>query len=263
MKRQGLLALNSIVVLACLLGLWQALVSLNHLPPYILPGPLAVLHALRAGFPALLNSLLITTEEAAGGLAASIVVGVAVAMVFAQWRWLRQLLYPYTILLQTVPIVAIAPLIINWAGAGIFSVTVVTFIICLAPIIANTTQGLVSVDENLIHLFLMYKATPAQILFKLRLPNALPNLFTGIRISAGISVIGGITGELFAGSTRVGEGGLGYAIIYANNQMETGYLFALVLAATVLGFSFFFIVMFLEWLALHNWHESSRPQTAE
>ena len=248
--------MNSVVVLACLLGIWQALVSFNHLPPYILPGPVAVLHALRAGIPSLLSSLLITAEEAAGGLAASIVVGVAVAMVFAQWGWLRQLIYPYTILLQTVPIVAIAPLIINWAGAGIFSVAIVTFIICLAPIIANTTQGLISVDENLIHLFLMYKATPAQILFKLRLPNALPNLFTGIRISAGISVIGGITGELFAGSTRVGEGGLGYAIIYANSQMETDYLFSLVLAATALGFSFFFIEMFLEWLALHNWHES-------
>jgi NitT/TauT family transport system permease protein len=263
MKRQGLLAVNSVIVLACLLALWQALVSLNHLPPYILPGPLAVAHALREGFPTLLRSLLITTEEAAGGLVASIVAGVAAAMIFAQWRWLRQLLYPYTILLQTVPIVAIAPLIINWAGAGIFSVTIVTFIICLAPIIANTTQGLISVDENLIHLFLMYKATPAQILFRLRLPNALPNLFTGIRISAGISVIGGITGELFAGSTRVGEGGLGYAIIYANNQMETSYLFALVFAATVLGFSFFFIVMFLEWLALHNWHESKRSHVAE
>jgi NitT/TauT family transport system permease protein len=263
MKRQALLAINSVIVLACLLGLWQAVVSLNHLPAYILPGPLAVAHALRDRFPSLVNSLFITTEEAAGGLAGSILAGVAVAMVFAQWRWLRQLLYPYTILLQTVPIVAIAPLIINWAGAGIFSVTIVTFIICLAPIIANTTQGLISVDENLVHLFLMYKASPAQILFKLRLPNALPNLFTGIRISAGISVIGGITGELFAGSTRVGEGGLGYAIIYASNQMETAYLFALVFAATVLGFSFFFIVMFLEWLALHNWHESSRPQTLE
>jgi NitT/TauT family transport system permease protein len=263
MKGRGMLAVNSIIVFACVLSLWQVIVSLNHLPAYILPGPLAVAHALIGRYPALLKSLLITSEEAAGGLAASIFVGVAIAMVFAQWRWLRQLLYPYTILLQTVPIVAIAPLIINWAGAGILSVTIVTFIICLAPIIANTTQGLISIDENLIHLFLMYKATPAQILFKLRLPNALPNLFTGIRISAGISVIGGITGELFAGSARVGEGGLGYAIIYANNQMETAYLFALVFAATVLGFSFFFIVMFLEWLALHNWHESSRPQTAE
>jgi NitT/TauT family transport system permease protein len=263
MKRQGLLVLNSIVVLLCLLGLWQALVSLNHLPPYILPGPLQVAAALHERLPSLLGSLLITTEEAAAGLAASIVVGIGIAMVFAQWRWFRQLFFPYTILLQTVPIVAIAPLIILWVGAGIFSVMVVTFIICLAPIIANTTQGLVSVDENLIHLFLMYNASPSQVLFKLRLPNSLPSLFTGIRISAGISVIGGITGELFAGSTRVGEGGLGYAIIYASNQMETAYLFALVVAATALGFSFFFVVMFLEWLTLHNWHESSLPQLSE
>ncbi len=263
MRRNGLLVMNSVIVLACLLGLWQAVISLNHIKPYILPGPLAVAEAVHSRFPSLMSSLLITTEEAAGGLVASIVAGVAVALVFAQFQWVRKLVYPYTILLQTVPILAIAPLIINWIGAGILAVTMVTFIICLAPIIANTTQGLVSVDENFVHLFLMYKATPAQVLLKLRLPNALPNLFTGIRISAGISVIGALTGELFAGSPQVGQGGLGYAITYANNQMETAYMFALVFAATMLGFVFFFIVMFLEWLALHNWHESKRPQTAE
>jgi NitT/TauT family transport system permease protein len=263
MNNQVSLVIKSVVVFACLVGLWQALVSVYHVPAYILPGPLVVLVAVRDRYPSLLNSLWITTEEAAGGLLASIFAGVAVAMIFAQWRWLRQLVYPYTILLQTVPIVAIAPLIILWIGPGIPAVMVVTFIICLAPIIANTTQGLISVDENLVQLFMMHSATPAQVLFKLRLPHAMPNFFTGIRIAAGISVIGGLTGELFAGSTRVGEGGLGYAILYANNQMETGYMFALVLAATVLGFSFFFIVMFLEWLALHNWHESSRAQFAE
>jgi len=263
MNRQWSLAIQSVVVFACLVGLWQALVSFYHVPSYILPGPVAVLAAVRDRYPSLLNSLWITTQEAAGGLLASIIVGVVVAMIFAQWRWLRQLVYPYTILLQTVPIVAIAPLIILWIGPGIAAVMIVTFIICLAPIIANTTQGLISVDENLVHLFMMHKATAPQVMFKLRLPNAMPNFFTGIRIAAGISVIGGLTGELFAGSTRVGEGGLGYAIIYANNQMETSYMFALVLAATVLGFSFFFIVLFFEWLALHNWHESSRAQVAE
>ena len=262
MKKRWLV-INSLAVFACLIAIWSRVVAWAHVQPFILPGPGAVGKALLDRYPSLLNSLWITTGEAAGGLAASIVVGVAIAMVFAQWRGLRQLVFPYTILLQTVPIVAIAPLVINWVGAGFVAVTIVTFIICLAPIIANTTQGLISVDENLVHLFLMYNAKPGQILFKLRLPNALPSLFTGIRISAGISVIGGLTGELFAGSTRVGEGGLGYAIIYANNQMETAYLFALVLAATALGFSFFFIVMFLEWLALHNWHESSRAAAAE
>jgi len=259
MKRQVFLVVNSIALLAFVICLWWRVVASAHLPVYMVPGPLAVFRSIHDRFPSLMSSFGITAIEALSGLLASIVVGVAVAMVFAQWRWLRQLLFPYTILLQTVPIVAIAPLIILWVGAGIVSVSIITFVICLAPIIANTTQGLISVDENLVHLFLMYKATPLQVLFKLRLPNALPNLFTGIRISAGISVIGGITGELFAGSTRVGEGGLGYAIIYASNQMETSYLFALVAAATALGFSFFFIVTFLEWLALHNWHESSLP----
>lgn len=263
MKSKTWLAANSVVVFAALILLWDRAVAFAHIPAYMLPGPAVVAVALRERYPSLLGSLWITTMEALGGLLASIVVGVVVAMIFAQWRWLRQLVFPYTILLQTVPIVAIAPLIINWVGAGILAVMVVTFVICLAPIIANATQGLISVDENLVHLFLMHKATPAQILFKLRLPNALPNLFTGIRIAAGISVIGGLTGELFAGSTRVGEGGLGYAIIYANNQMETGYLFALVFAATLLGFGFFFVVMFFEWLFLHNWHESKRAATPE
>ena len=261
--RKRWLVVSSIVVFAFLVGIWSRIAAMAHIPAYMLPGPRAVAIAMHDRFPSLLNSLWITTIEALGGLVASIVVGVGISMTFSQWRWMRQLIFPYTILLQTVPIVAIAPLIILWVGTGIFSVAVITFVICLAPIIANTTQGLISVDENLVHLFLMYNASPSQILFKLRLPNSLPNLFTGIRIAAGISVIGGLTGELFAGSTRVGEGGLGYAIIYASNQMETAYLFALVVAATALGFSFFFIVMFLEWLALHNWHESSLPQLSE
>jgi NitT/TauT family transport system permease protein len=186
-----------------------------------------------------------------------------VALVFAQSRWVRKMLYPYTLLLQTVPIIAIAPLILMWMGAGIAAVTFVAFIISLAPIIANTTQGLISVDENLVHLFLMHNASRGQLLFKLRLPNAVPDLFLGIRIASGIAVIGAITGELFAGSGRVGEGGLGYSILYASSQLQTDYLFALVLAATVLGFSFLFLVMFLEWYFLHRWHESARAPEAE
>jgi len=262
-KRHLLLVFNSILVFACLLGLWQIAVLVLHVPKYMLPGPWIVAMAVKDRFPELTQSLLITTEAAALGLVSSILVGVAVALVFAQWRWLRQLLFPYTILLQTVPIVAIAPLIIMWAGTGVYSVALIAFIICLAPIIANTTQGLISVDENLVHLFLMHNATAAQILFKLRLPHAMPNFFVGIRISAGIAVIGAIIGELFAGSSRVGEGGLGYSILYAGNQLETDYLFALVFAATVLGFVFFFTGMFLEWYFLHNWHESSRSEIPE
>jgi len=262
-KRRLIAALNAIGVFVFLLLLWAALVWLLRIKPFMLPSPLIVARAIASRFHSLLISLLITGEAAAGGLIASIVVGVGVALIFAQSRWLRRLLYPYTVLLQTVPIVAVAPLIIMWMGAGIASVTLVTFIICLAPIIANTTQGLIAVDENLVDLFLMHGASRLQVLTKLRLPHAIPSLFTGIRIASGIAVIGAITGEWFAGSTQVGQGGLGYSIIYASAQLETDYLFALVIAATALGFLFFFIAMFFEWYFLHNWHESARSRETD
>jgi NitT/TauT family transport system permease protein len=254
---------NACIVLASLLLLWQLLVWVFHVPKFMLPTPWAVARTVAERYGSLLNSLWITGEAAAGGLLASIVVGVLIALVFAQSRWIRRMFYPYTILLQTVPILAIAPLILMWIGPGILSVMCVAFIICLAPIIANTTQGLIGVERNLIDLFLMHNAKPAQVLWKLRLPHAIPSLFTGIRIASGISVIGAITGELFAGSSRVGEGGLGYSILYASSQLETDYLFALVFAATILGFTFFFIMMFLEWYFLHNWHESARTPENE
>jgi len=254
---------NAACVFTALLLVWQAVVWVFRVPPFMLPPPYAVASALVGRFPALITSLLITAEGAGGGLIASIVIGVAIALIFAQSRWVRRMLYPYTILLQTVPIVAVAPLILMWVGAGTASVMLIAFIISLAPIIANTTQGLISVEENLVHLFLMHNASPRQLLFKLRLPYAMPSVFVGIRIASGISVIGAITGELYAGSTRVGEGGLGYSILYASSQLQTAYLFALVLAATVLGFAFFFIVMFLEWYFLHRWHESARVPESE
>jgi NitT/TauT family transport system permease protein len=263
MKKHSFTVLSTLAVFAGLLLLWQGLVVLLHLPPYMLPTPLAVGRAVVERFRSLVASLAITSEEAAGGLAASIFVGLLIALLFAQFRWVRRMFYPYTILLQTVPILAVAPLILMWVGPGTLSVTIVAFIICLAPIIANATQGLISVEPNLVHLFLMHNASRLQILTRLRLPHAVPSLFVGIRIAAGISVIGAITGELFAGSSRVGEGGLGYSILYASSQLQTDYLFALVLAATVLGFAFFFAVMFLEWYFLHNWHESARTMTEE
>lgn len=263
MKQRLITLANALAVFAALVALWQIILWVFSIPPYMLPSPWAVAKAVGNRFPSLLISFGITAEEAAGGLLASIVVGVAIALLFAQSRWVRKMLYPYTILLQTVPIIAIAPLILMWVGAGTAAVALIAFIISLAPIIANTTQGLISVEENYVHLFLMHNASPSQILFKLRLPHAVPSLFVGMRIAAGIAVIGAVTGELFAGSSHVGEGGLGYSILYASTQLQTDYLFALVLAATVLGFAFFFTVTFLEWYFLHKWHESARTPEVE
>ena len=258
MKKLGFTILSAVAIFGCLLLLWQSIIWIFALQPYLLPSPARVAHATIARFPSLITSLGLTAAAAAGGLLAALAVGLVIALIFAQSPWMRRMFYPYTILLQTVPIVAVAPMILLWMGPGLGSVTFIAFVICLAPIIANTTQGLISVDRNMIDLFLMHKASRAQVLLKLRLPHALPSIFTGIRVASGIAVIGAITGELFAGSSRVGVGGLGYAIQYASTQLETDYLFALVLAATILGFSFFFTVMFLEWYFLHNWHESAR-----
>jgi NitT/TauT family transport system permease protein len=254
---------QSLLIFTALLLIWQAIVWLFNLKPYIFPSPFDVLKAIEARYSDLLASLLISATAAATGLLAALIAGIAIALIFAQSPWVRKMFYPYTILLQTIPIVAITPLIIMWIGPGLFAVTLITFIICLAPIIANTTLGLISIDRNLVDLFLMHNASRPQILTKLRMPHALPSIFTGIRISSGIAVIGALTGELFAGSSRVGQGGLGYAIQYASAQTETPYLFALVLAASALGFAFFFIVMGLEWYFLHHWHESARATDVE
>jgi NitT/TauT family transport system permease protein len=262
-KKHAATVFNALIVFLGLLLFWQLVLWVFRVPPFMLPPPLSVARAVVARFPSLMNAFAITAIESAGGLLASVVVGVLIALLFAQWRWVRRMFYPYTLLLQTVPIIAIAPLILMWVGGGTAAVTLIAFIISVAPIIANTTQGLISVEENLVHLFLMHNASPGQILLKLRLPNAMPSLFVGIRIASGIAVIGAITGELYAGSSRVGEGGLGYSILYASSQLQTDYLFALVLAATVLGFSFFFLVMFLEWYFLHRWHESARVMEIE
>src|ERR1700722_20196351 len=144
MKQRLITLGNALAVFAALLLLWQLVLWIFHVPPYMLPSPLAVTRAALGLFSSLSTSLLITTGESVCGLAASIVVGVIVALIFAQFRWVRQTLYPYTILLQTVPVVAVAPLILMWIGAGTAAVAFIAFVISPAPIIANTTQGLIS-----------------------------------------------------------------------------------------------------------------------
>ena len=158
MKQAALRIASAVAIFVALLLLWVAVVKLFKIPLYMLPTPDRVLHAATDRFASLMTSLWITGAAAAGGLVAAIIVGVLIALVFAQSRWIRRMFYPYTILLQTVPIVAVAPLILMWVGAGLFSVTLIAFIICLAPIIANTTQGLISVDRNLVDLFVMNNA---------------------------------------------------------------------------------------------------------
>jgi NitT/TauT family transport system permease protein len=245
-----------LVVFAAFIGLWELVIWLGHYPAYLLPGPWEVVSVVPGRFGDLTSSFLITLKEAAAGFFLSAALGLAVALVFAVSPVVRKLLYPYVVVLQTLPILAISPLIILWLGNGEFAVFFIALLIGIPAVIANTTQGLISVEQNLIDLFEMSNVSTATLLFKLRLPHALPQYFTGLRIAAGASVVGAIVGETYAGSSSVGQGGLGYASFYAAFQTQTTYLFALVLVSSLMGILFFFGVSTLEWFFLRNWHSS-------
>lgn len=218
--------------------IWQTLKSHANLPPYLLPSPLEVGQALYTNAPLLFSAAALTAAGAAAGFLLSLVSGVLIAILFSQSKWIEQGLYPYAVFLQTVPIVAIAPLIILWLGTGFQSVVVIAFIISVFPIITNGTIGLTSVNRSLVDLFRVYNASRWMLLWKLRLPHAIPNIVTGAQIASGLSVIGAIVGESFAGFGARAHG-LGYVIILSSGQLKTALLFAAVFTSTLLGWIIF------------------------
>jgi NitT/TauT family transport system permease protein len=230
-------------------------VRFGHIESYLLPSPLAVARVAWTKRAELFGALTLTAACALCGFAASLVVGTLIAVTFSFSRVIKASGYPYAIFLQTVPIVAIAPLIVVWCGYGFQSVALIAFIISLFPIITNATTGLTNVDRDLVDLFELHNASRWQVLFKLRLPSAVPYLVTGARISSGMAVIGAIVGEFFAGygATRYG---LGYVIMQATNQLKTNELFAAVIASTALGMAVFTIVNIVGATVLSRWYHA-------
>jgi len=245
-----------LVILGVLLLAWQGGVVGLQVPDYLLPGPLEIAGLIPARAADLASAALVTGGEALGGFLLSGLVGVAVGLFFSVSPLIRRSFYPYVVLLQTIPIIAISPLILLWLGNGSLSVLFISFLISVPAVIVNTTQGLISVERNLLNLFRLGNATVAATLFKLRLPHALPHVFVGLRIAAGASVVGALVGETFAGSSALGAGGLGYSSIYALSQLNTPYLFALILTSSLLGFVFFAVVTLLERRLVGPWHDS-------
>ena len=231
---------------------WHLAVRWSGVQPFLLPGPLRVAAAIGANLPKLLNAVALTATGAIAGFLLSCAVGISVALLFSQSRIIERSLFPYAIFLQTVPIVAVAPLVILWIGHGLQGVVAVSFIISLFPIIANATTGLTAVRPDLVDLFALNNASRWQTLFKLRLPNAVPNILTGARVSSGLSVIGAIVGEFFAGYGTE-DFGLGYLIILANGQAKTDLLFASILFSTLLGLGIFTAVGALNTILLRRW----------
>jgi len=237
-------------------ALWQVVVTLLRVPHYLLPTPSLIVGAWVDRIDILLVALSSTFLSALCGFGLSIVVGMAVALVMSQSKLLERSLYPYAILLQTIPIVAIAPLIVIWVGAGMPAVVIIAFLISLFPIITNTTTGLTSTDHNLVSMFELYNASWWQRMAKLRLPFALPYVMTGLRISSGLAVIGAIVGEFIAGIGGL-RGGLGYVIVSAANRLEMAYLFAAALTSSLLGIIIFIGVSLVSARFLRHWHESA------
>lgn len=174
---------------------------------------------------------------------------------------LERSLYPYAVMLQTVPVVAVAPVIVLWFGYNQKSVIVVAFMIAVFPILNNTLLGLLSTDRNHVDLFRLHRAGRLSQFRKLRLPGATPHIFAGLRVSAGLSVIGAIVGEFIIGSGG-SEGGLGVKVIYAQGKLDTNLLFAEVFAATLLGFLFFVVVSYVGNVLMRSWHESALKNDA-
>ena len=232
--------------------LWQAVVVCFDVKPFILPSPARVLTAAIEYFPKFAYATLLTGEGALCGFLISVVLGILIALLFAQSALIRNAAYPYAIFLQTVPVVAVAPLIITWFGAGFPSVVVVTVIISLFPIITNTTTGLLAIDPDLLDLFRLNNASRLQVMMKLRFPHAVPHMVTGAKISSGLSVIGAIVGEFFAGY-GTDRFGLGYLILQTANQLKTNQLFVGVIASTLLGIVIFATVTVLGGTILTRW----------
>ncbi len=237
--------------------LWHLLsVTVYKGKGFLLPGPQDVAAAFVENGSVIFRATLTTLREATLGYISAIVLGVSFATILSQSRVLERSFYPYAVLLQTVPVVAIAPLIVLWFGYNDLSVVIISLIISLFPIINNTLLGLRSTPRNLVELFAMHHTSILVSFWKLRLPGALPSIMAGLRISAGLSVIGAIIGEFIIGSGN-SQGGLGVQIIFAQGRMYTALLFAEVISATGLGFLFFTAVSLTSNLLLRHWHESA------
>jgi NitT/TauT family transport system permease protein len=246
-----------LVLAALLLGAWQGAIAYWRVPPYILPAPSSIAAAFMENFCSLMqalgNTMLVTLQGFVGALAAAL----ALAILFSRSRLLERALYPYAVILQVTPVVAIAPLILIWVGFKHINIalSLIAGLIAFFPILSNAVTGLKSADFNLIDLMQLYGASRTQILWRVQLPSALPYLLTGMKIGGAIALIGEVTAEFAAGSGTAT--GLAWRIAESGNRLEIATLFAALALLAVAGVAIFAALSLLEWLLLRRWHESA------
>ena len=236
--------------------MWQLTVVAFEVPKYIVPSPVDIGQSLVSDFNSLFNALMMTLKVTFLAFAISVVLGVAASLLFVQSKWIEISLFPYAVLMQVTPIVAIAPLIIIWVNDTTWALTICAVIVAIFPIISNTTLGLRSVDPNLLSMFRMYRTSRWQELVRLRVPSALPYFFGGLRISAGLALIGAVVAEFVAG-TGGAKAGLAYMILQSGYNLQIPKMFAALILITVTGILLFALMVWMSDRALRNWHESA------
>jgi NitT/TauT family transport system permease protein len=244
-----------IVVLAAGVAAWELVVRLNHLPPYLLPGPVAVLRTLIVDWQVLFQSLLTTLQTTLEGFVAAGIGGIALALLFNRSKWLEYSLFPYAVILQVTPVIAIAPLLLIYLPQRT-AVIVCAWIVAFFPVLSNTTLGLNSVDRNLAGLFQLYGASRTQTLLYLKLPSALPFILGGLRIAGGLSLIGAVVAEIAAGSAGAGSG-LAYRIAESGYRLDIPRMFAALLLLSAAGIVIYGLLALVSHLVLRRWHESA------
>jgi len=238
------------------IGAWDLVVRMNQIPPYILPGPALVLQSLVKDWPTLWPSLLVTLRITAMALAAAILGGVGLAVLFSLSRWIELSLFPFAVILQVTPIVAVAPLILIYIDNTNLALLTCAWIVAFFPILSNTTLGLNSADHNLRDLFQLYRASRWQQLTLLRMPAAMPYFLGGLRIAGGLSLIGAIVAEFAAGTAGTGSG-LAYRILEAGYRLNIPRMFAALILISLTGIVIFLALTLLQHFVLRRWHESA------
>ncbi|MFL6836662.1 MAG: ABC transporter permease [Bradyrhizobium sp.] len=244
-----------VIVLAAGIALWELVVRVNDIQPYVLPGPSAVFETLVGDWPVLSESLGVTLLTTLEGFIAAAIGGVALALLFNQSKWLEYSLFPYAVILQVTPVIAIAPLLLIYLEQQT-AVIVCAWIVAFFPVLANTTLGLNSVDRNLAGLFQLYGATRMQALRYLKLPSALPFILGGLRIAGGLSLIGAVVAEIAAGTAGAGSG-LAFRIAESGYRLNIPRMFAALLLLSVAGIVIYALLALISHLVLRRWHESA------
>lgn len=258
MNERVLRILLPAAMLALSVVVWDLVVRIGQLPPYVLPGPGLVLGTLISDWEILFGSLGVTLLTTLEGFLLAAVGGIGLAVLFNQSRLIEYSLYPYAVILQVTPVVAIAPLLLIYLPQQA-AVLACAWIVAFFPVLANTTLGLNSVDHNLSALFRLYGASRARVLINLKLPAAMPHILGGLRIAGGLSLIGAVVAEIAAGSAGAGSG-LAYRIAESGYRLNIPRMFAALLLLSLAGIAIFFVLSWVNHLALRNWHESAVKQ---